>query len=169
MGQSNVWFADSAESLGTVKRVRALIAGKPVPRSSQGKSSTDPDHNAKVEKAAVATVRRYYVQLGYFVESVDKDNVGWDLEATSGKVKLKIEVKGLSGPAPTAQLTPNEYEAFSGEDPAYRLAIVTRAIAQPELLLCRYSADTNRWLVEGSRDGHAEVETKTGAIIRCRI
>jgi hypothetical protein len=41
----------------------------------------------------------YYTQLGYVVDSVEKDNKGWDLEAVHPILSehLKLEVKGLSG------------------------------------------------------------------------
>lgn len=44
------------------------------------------------------------------MESVEKDGVGWDLEAfAENGVYLKIEVKGLSGKDLVVELTPNEY------------------------------------------------------------
>jgi len=169
MGQSNIWFADAAESQPTVKNVRALVAGKKAKAAVKRSRKTDPDHNAKVEKAAIATVRDYYEKNFYIVESVEKDNVGWDLEAISGKVMLRIEVKGLSGSIANAQLSPNEYDAFAQNLNNYRLAIVTKALDSPRLLICRYSDEHSNWVVDGNEYLKIDIQTKLSAAVIVRI
>lgn len=170
MGQSNVWFAAARESAPIVREVRALIAGRRRPHkgSVQGRK-TDPDHNAKVEKAAVSTVRHYYRKNDYEVESVEKDNVGWDLEAVTGQVMLRIEVKGLSGSLASAQLSPNEFDAFSEEAADYRLAIVTEALRSPKLIICRYSQEMEGWVVDGNDGAEIEITARNSATIQARI
>ena len=81
MGQSNIWYADTAEGQPVVESVLALVNGTSRPPATR-RGKTDPEHNANVEKAAVRVVRRHYSKLGYAVESVEEDNVGWDLEAS---------------------------------------------------------------------------------------
>lgn len=104
-----------------------------------------------MEKAAVKLVRKHYSLLGYIVESVETDNVGWDLEAIlADEVCLKIEVKGLSGPEPRVGLTPNEYVKFVENEDDYRLAIVTCAVSDaPELQICRFNAEREKWIIDG--------------------
>jgi hypothetical protein len=42
----------------------------------------------------------HFEDLGFVADSVEGDNLGWDLEAIHGASgdSLRIEVKGLSGP-----------------------------------------------------------------------
>ena len=167
MGQSNVWYADTAEARPVVRGVRALVNGTSRrPAAKRGK--TDPEHNAKVEKAAVRVVRKHYTALGHVVESVEKDNVGWDLEARfGGRVRFRIEVKGLSGSEPGVGLTPNEYDKFKEDAGDYRLAIVTDTLSgSPQLLLCRFSAEQDKWIVDGRDRYEIEVEPRTSAMVR---
>lgn len=169
MGQSNVWYADAVESREIVSKARSLVAGKRRSRVSKRPRKTDPEHNSKVEKAAISVVRKYYRLNSYTVESVEKDNVGWDLEATFGKISLRIEVKGLSGPKAIAQLTPNEYDAFSKESSRYRLAIVTDALTSPRLTICRYSGEQGCWVIDGNEECEIDIETRKSAIVQARI
>ncbi len=169
MGQANVWFADSPDSAYTLSRVRALVAGKRIKKKGLRSRTTDPEHNAKVEKAAVQRTRNYFEKLGYRVESVEKDNVGWDLKATSGKTALRIEVKGLSGTLPVGELTPNEFNAFSTESPNYRLAIVTNSLQKPHLIVCRFSSEKKAWVVDGYPSFEVQIEPRASAIVKVRI
>jgi hypothetical protein len=167
MGQANVWYADSPLSMPTVKRVRQLLAGKKLVtqnRSGQ-KEKQDQERKARVEKAAIRTTIDHYESLGYTVRSVEKDNVGWDLEASHGKTKLLIEVKGLSGPNPTVELTPNEYRVFSGPPTSYRLAVVTQTLTKPKLRVCRYSTEQDLWIVDGDIKLTLDIRTKQSATV----
>ena len=167
MGQANIWYADTPEGKPIVKSVLALVNGtlRP-PVAKRGK--TDPEHKAKVEKAAIKVVRQHYMKLGYAVDSVEKDNVGWDLETRfDGRVRFRIEVKGLSGSESGVGLTPNEYNKFKENAEDYRLAIVTDALSgTPKLLLCRFSAEQDKWIVDSQGRYEIEVEPRTGAMVR---
>ncbi len=74
-----------------------------------------------VEKAAIQTVRAFYEQAGYAVDDVQKDNMGWDLEARNENDELFIEVKGLSGEQLVVEVTPNEYKMLRRHRRKYRL------------------------------------------------
>lgn len=67
------------------------------------------EQNAKVEQAAMHTVRRHLESRGWQVEDVSRDNVGWDLTARRGEATTHIEVKGVSGTRPHFLLTVNEH------------------------------------------------------------
>lgn len=169
MGQSNVWYADSKESEGIVKKIISFINGERVTRtakSNRGKKQNQ-ERKAMIEKAAIRTCCEHFEALGYEVESVEKENVGWDLEASSGKSKLRIEVKGLSSAVFSAELTPNEYQAFALKADDYRLAVVTNTLEGPALSICRYSAEQKCWIVEGEIEGQLDVLLKQSASIRC--
>ena len=169
MGQSNVWYADSPESSSLVKDVRKLIKIGQSPHARRPKHGKpqDQERKAKVEKAAIRACCTHFENLGYDVLSVEKDNVGWDLVAKSGRASLRIEVKGLSGAEFSVELTPNEYNAFTQQANDYRLAVVTNALESPSLSICRYSDEEAAWVVEGN-DGRAlEIKVKQSASITC--
>lgn len=114
-----------------------------------GKS--DPLRNAEVEKAAILEVREHFA--GYRITSVEKDNVGWDLEARpkGAGTPLRLEVKGLFGSELKVGLTPREYRAFQkhidGSMPKYRLCVVTEALStKPKLVVFRFDKGKQCWL-----------------------
>ncbi|MDQ6783619.1 MAG: DUF3883 domain-containing protein [Actinomycetota bacterium] len=90
----------------------------------------DPRVRALVERAAVDEVRAMLEGEGFSIKDVQKDNVGWDIEATRGSERLLVEVKGTSGRRAVVQLTTNEHRAATVEVD-WRLAIVTRALDEP--------------------------------------
>lgn len=170
MGQSNVWYADSPESAEVVARVQALVSGKRnrVTSSSAAMGKQDQERKAEIEHAAIRACCEHFEHLGYLVKSVEKDNLGWDLEASSGKTVLRIEVKGLSGSVFSIELTPNEYLAFSENSESYRLAVVTSALSAPKLSICRYSTEQKNWIVEDDVTRSLEIQMKKSASVKCR-
>ncbi len=167
MGQANVWYADSPLSKPTVERVLDLIGGKYTGKSVRPirTKNQDQERKARVEKAAVRCCCDHFEKLGYVVTSVEKDNVGWDLEAQLGKLKLRIEVKGLSEKRFAVEMTPNEYLAFSKQHEFYRLAVVVNALTDPSLSICRFSREQGEWVAEGSSEGCLRIMTKMSATI----
>ncbi|MCL4554848.1 MAG: DUF3883 domain-containing protein [Actinobacteria bacterium] len=168
MGQSNVWYADSSEAAEFVSQVRHAVETGEFPRGARGQAprQSDPDLRVKVEQAAIGACATHYEDLGYQVWSVEKDNVGWDLEAANGDTSLRIEVKGLSGSVFGIELTPNEYAAFNAQKPDYRLAVVLSALDNPKLLVCRYSEESNSWVNESTRCS-LRVQEKRSATVWC--
>lgn len=168
MGQSLVWYADDPIVAPFLKLVQALIKGGTVALPPRPASRSKPDQARKVlvEKAAITTCWRHYERLGYYVESVENDNVGWDLEAVNGKTRLRIEVKGLSGKAQLIELSPNEFAAFNSHAEDYRLAVVSDALNTQRLLIARFSSESSGWLVENEANFAVGVQPKTGASVR---
>ena len=117
----------------------------------------------------VGTTWKYYETLGYVLKSVEKDNLGWDLEASQNKIKLKIEVKGISGKQPNVELSSNEYKAFLGKDKHYRLAIVTCALISPKLHICRYSLEKEGWKITNQDTGVIKIREKLAAQVILRV
>ena len=95
------------------------------PRSSSPRI-VDTEHNKLVEEGAIKATRRHYESKKYKVESVESENLGWDLEAVRGDEKLLIEVKGTGAEEINVDLTPNEYEKFQTKGD-YVLCIITQA------------------------------------------
>lgn len=168
MGQSLVWFADNPVIEPFLKQVRALIKDGTMSPPARPASRSKPDQAQKVlvEKAAITTCWKHFERLGYDVTSVEKDNVGWDLEAVNGKTRLRIEVKGLSGGSRQIELSPNEYTALTALAADYRLAIVSDALGSAQLQIARHSSEAGGWVVEGDQDASVSILPKTGAVVR---
>ena len=151
LGRSNIWYADKQESQDIARQVLGFIEGyqaKSKPRGGFNRS-TDADHNRLIEQTAVKHCWDFFAGQGYQVTSVEKDNVGWDLEARKEDTTLKLEVKGLTGESLRVGLSPNEFRAFLEKDPKYRLAVVASTLNSPNLYLCRFNTDSQQWVVEG--------------------
>ena len=168
MGQSNVWYADQPGQEDFLTRVRnALSFGNVPPAPPRKRATPDQAQKVKVEKAAIRRTWEHYERLGYVIESVEADNTGWDLEATSGKTKIRIEVKGLSGNGRQVELSPNEFNAFSTLANDYRLAIISEALSsKSRLAIVRFSSEFQRFVIEGDETGVVTLEQRTGAIVR---
>jgi len=167
-GRQNIWYADNPKSEELKKRVESLISGKLVisPVKIAGKQKQDQERKAKIEKAAIRAVCDHFEAIGYNIDSVEKDNLGWDLEAISGKIKLRIEVKGLSGSIFSVELTPNEFNAFNQKSSNYRLAVVLNALESPKVIICRHSPEKNNWVVEGENTKVLNIEIRQSATIK---
>ena len=166
MGQSNVWYADTPEAKPLLRKIGQLLADKkPVNKKSPRSPRTDAERNKKVEEAAIGETKQYYEIHGYKLTSVEKENRGWDLEAARDNEKLRIEVKGLSGSDLSVELTPNEYAALKKKDKDYRLCVVSQALKNPCLHVCRYSKERAKWIVEESR-AVVKIERKIHASIK---
>lgn len=100
------------------------------PRHRRGRSprQSNIEMRQEVERVAQQAVENRYGGQGYDVRDVSADNFGWDLEVTRNGRRLKVEVKGLSGATPIAELTPNEYHSIKRHDKSYRLCIVTNVL-----------------------------------------
>jgi hypothetical protein len=90
------------------------------------------EHRKAVEEAAVRSVKATLKKQGYECDSRERENVGYDLEATheNGSV-LHVEVKGTNGKQPRFFMTVNEHNRL--EDPDWRLAMVVDALTEPKV------------------------------------
>jgi len=150
MGQSNVWYADKNPEFVQLVTNYIFLGLQPVvsPPGTKGKGTPrqrDLLKRLKVEQKAIECVCDYYTNQGYVVDSVEKDNVGWDLTATDHETMLKLEVKGLSGLDISTELTPNEYDKSTEFRDVYRLCVVTNALHKPHLQIFSYSIEINAW------------------------
>jgi len=170
IGQANVWYADRPSQKKIRKSVLDYIENGIIKNNYRDKINKgiarqpDPFKKQLVEKAAVKKTIKYYEAQGYIVDSVEKDNVGWDLEAIYNDLVLLIEVKGLSRDVITVDLTPNEYKKMKEKRNIYRLSIVTEALlSEPKVHIFSHSPETNKWENEEGRA--LKIERKTSAHI----
>lgn len=174
-GRSAVfYFSLHPEKKETLNKVLNYInSGGALPEienSQEGNSKSprqpDIDKRIKVETAAINLSKKYYSKRygKSNVKSVEKDNVGWDLEISTGSVILKVEVKGLSGSKMAVELTPNEFKALSKRQETYYLFIVTNSLSSKpdyEIFSCQRKGDI---LI-----GNKKTELRINKVISARI
>jgi superfamily II DNA/RNA helicase len=109
------------QRLGDATRGRAVVRGDvtvigsalllPLPVAVEGKGKPAPDgllSDDEIEQIAVRVAREYETSRGANVQSVEADNVGFDLLSTREIERRCIEVKGRSGVA-RVELTWSEF------------------------------------------------------------
>lgn len=173
MGTANIWYPDVNKNKTLIDRIRKLIksgSDDEIPKKATHKAQIIPDleRKALVEKIAISEVVRFFQSKphNYNVDSKEKDNLGWDLEATKGDSRLLIEVKGRSINSIHAELTPNEYAAFKKNKTDYRLCIVTNCLSKPRLYVFQYNFSSENWICKlGKKIWTLEVTEKTGAVV----
>ena len=154
MGQSNIWYADNGKWIDYKNNILKYIKKD---EDEKNRCTYKPvSHQAnvvlkkKIEKIAIKLVEKTYRNRGFFVNSCETENLGWDLNATliHEKVSLHLEVKGTSGREIAIQLTPNEYSKMEEQKNIYRLCIVVNCLDKPMLYIFSYSTEANTWLSE---------------------
>lgn len=153
-GQSNIWYADDHEVNQQLRlNVLQYIESRQLPRVPNPQVSAprqpDPYRRQQVERIAVEMTVAYFTRLSYRVDSVEQDNLGWDLNAVLGNRHLRLEVKGLSGAQLVVELTANEYAAAKNYKESYRVCVVANALTEPHLEIFAYSQDSKRWESSG--------------------
>lgn len=154
LSSAAVWYADGRPDI--VADVRALMAGKYTPPPCRAKSGRTrrPDRAQilAVERAAIEAVFALFDdERGYEVTDRSNDKIGWDLDAVRGKERLKLEVKGCSGSAILAELTPNEYH-HSKKHADYRICVVIDALTKPKVHVFAPYDDKKWWDEDGNRE-----------------
>ena len=171
MGQSNIWYADQESNEDFKKDVFEYIYKNVIPLKDEKKRKKsiyrqmDTYKRQKIEITAINRTIKYYEKYGYTVKSKEKDNLGWDLEASMDKIKLKIEVKGLSQENVAIELTPNEYEKMKEFKENYRISVVTNALKKPCLKIFSYNDEKGIW--QDEERNKLEIDERVSA--RCYL
>ena len=156
------WYADGKSNRAFRAKVfRCVDAEGSIPlfgskNRAQKVSSqyqADPQKRTRIEKAAIDRVTQYYESQHYKVSSHESDNLGWDLIAILPEmgIELKLEVKGLSGPAIAVELTPNEYTMMKKHTHDYRICVVTSCLEKKKLAIFAYDEMRRLWVDETDR------------------
>lgn len=158
MGQANIWYADQPQNSRFRQDVLDFIKEGKNPQIKRngrlpkgGAWQPDPFKRQKVEKIAVNEIINYYRKNGYIVDSREKDNLGWDLEASIGSKILRLEVKGLSGEDILMDFTPREYQRMKEYKDDYRICVVTNCLSKPKLKIFSFSPESGRWEDDGGK------------------
>jgi hypothetical protein len=160
-GQNPNWYGLGEDFLNSVWR---YIQNHGVQqRPSKERGGRPPFHNSDhekrrmVEDTAIRFAFEFYASPAggnRTVKSVELEAKGWDLEAKGPLDELLVEVKGLSGRIPLAELTPNEYAKMRQHKGLWVLFIVTDCLSvKPQHHEFRYMHDAGRW------------ETTTGTVL----
>ncbi len=165
IGHSNVWYAEKEDESFFKNLTEYIEKGISPKKKVKKKWSTDPEKKVKVEKSAIAKTISYYEGLGYEIESVEKENMGWDLTAMLEKRILRLEVKGLSQSEICVQMTPNEYAKMKEHKDTYRICVVTDALKKPKLDIFYYSQDSGEW--ENDNGNILKIEEIMAAKLSC--
>lgn len=139
-GQSPVWYAKARPDLKE-KALHYIDNFGSDKRKSLSRFQLDQEKKRDVEQNAIELVCEYFRGYGFEVESFEAQNVGYDLVAARDEEEWFIEVKGMSGNEPVAQLTPNEYQTLKKYWKKYIIAIVTNALRKEEIKLNIFSFD----------------------------
>jgi hypothetical protein len=156
IGQSNVWYCEGPKNQWIKKDALDFInqyEQRKLQNTGKRNKKVNLPLKLQVELNAIELLTKHYEEQGFIVTSVEKDNVGWDLEAKLDLLELKIEVKGLSSHLPIAHLTPNEYQSMKQNSSFYKLCIVTNALNPVDIKLSIFSFDdvSEVWIdVEGT-------------------
>ena len=162
LGQSNVWYADYEDSSvqefrdAVVEYVKKYKAKKNAVIKYQVK--VDAKARKKVEEAAIKYVTNEYQKRGYDITSRESDNVGWDLDATNGRISLKLEVKGLASSSISVHITSNERTKMESDKKHYRLCVVINAIKKPQMIVFIWDNSVGKWVSEDDNSIALEIE-----------
>ena len=174
-GQSNVWYShtDSPEVAQFIARLRDYIGSSPKSLSATKNTSQkrtgwsgtpDKDLITQIEQAAISATSAHFGKEGYEVVSVEKDNRGWDLEATKDGDCLLIEVKGHIGNVIQFELTPNEYAQLQANKLSYRVCVVRNALQLSQVEVYLPSEKKGAWsLIRNNGNGRIELTEKVAA------
>lgn len=160
MGQSNVWYANEKFKELALQFINEHLQPK-CKQKEKRLNHIDPFRKKKIEERAIQLTISHYERMGYQINSVEKDNVGWDLEAVQEGILLKLEVKGLSQGDLQVELTPNEYDKMNKHKNSYRICIVTNTLSKPCLSVFSYSPDHDSW--KDAKGVSLKIVEKTGA------
>ena len=163
--QANVWYPgpewamrlrDYVESHGNVgsqgRREPPTIVSTHAPAHLE-----DTERRLAVEATGMRTTAEWYEARGFEVDDVSAQRLGWDLVATRGATRLRVEVKATSLPLERArvEVTPNEYANMGAADRAtFRLALVVDAEASADVRVFSWSDELDCW---AAHDGSTEL------------
>jgi hypothetical protein len=151
IGQSRIWYADDPVRQEYIESVRRYLETRELPkrqsRTAHGSGwQADLRRRQLIENRAVRAVWQHFEALQFRLASVERQNLGWDLEASKSTTTLLLEVKGTSGTVVACEVTPNEYEPIRQKNGDYRLCIVTEALAsRPTVRVFGWSRERDGW------------------------
>jgi len=139
-------LAEERRTCGSAKSARPSGAEERAVNRLLGAGFGSPEENRRVEKVAVDAATANLEVQGWRVVSREREKVGYDLDCSKGSRRMRVEVKGVRGGAPSFILTAGEYRRYC-EDPAFALCVVTSALTAPHSRLVTGDALDNKLAV----------------------
>ena len=164
-GRSNIWYADAKEIEPFKAEILDYInAYKPKLKKHHNTfSGVSSEARAKIEQAAIKAVWNLYEGRGYQMEDVQSQNYGWDLEATNGKHRLYLEVKGQGNHEPYVRISRNEYEQMSKHKDKYRLCVVMDSLNEADIYVF-LPQDEGKWVCEDDDSIELNINEQVAAV-----
>ena len=116
-------------------------ARRPSRKSGGGFGSYE--QNLQTERAAIRATTIWLRRHNWTVRSVERENLGYDLEALRNGEVAHVEVKGVKGSGLAFPITQNEVRQ-ADEDPAHWLCVVTDALHAKKRALNWWTGDQLR-------------------------
>lgn len=101
------------------------------------------EQNLQTERAAIRAATIWLRRHNWTVRSVERENLGYDLEALRNGEVAHVEVKGVKGSGLAFPITQNEVRQ-ADEDPAHWLCVVTDALHAKKRALNWWTGDQLR-------------------------
>lgn len=164
-GRSNIWYADKEEVKAFRKDILSYIDSYKVKIIKHNKflPTISSEARRNIEKAAIKAVWNHYEQRGYKIIDVQSKNYGWDLEATNGRHKLYIEVKGQGNHDPYIRISRNEYEQMISYKDIYRLCVVMDSLNEADIYVFLFQ-DEDKWVCEDDDSIELNINEQIAAI-----
>jgi hypothetical protein len=120
--------ADLATPTEFLKKMSELVPApiKKIPSTKQGRQ-LNGNVRKLIELTAEDCAEEHYVALGWSVERVGAQKLGYDLRCTKPDHELHVEVKGTTGKGLEVTLTPNEVRHCRSY-PEMAIAVVSRIV-----------------------------------------
>ena len=120
--------ADLAAPTEFLKKMTELVPApnKKTPSAKQGRQLSEKVRKL-IELTAEDCTEEHYVALGWLVERVGAQKLGYDLRCTKPERELHVEVKGTTGKGQEVILTPNEVRHCRSY-PEMALSVVSRIV-----------------------------------------
>ncbi len=164
-GRSNIWYADAKEIEPFKAEIIDYINAYKTKREKHHSnfSNVSSEARTKIEQAAIKAVWNLYEERGYQIVDVQSQNYGWDLEATNGKHRLYLEVKGQGNHEPYVRISRNEYEQMSKHKDKYRLCVVIDSLKEADVYVF-LTNDKSKWVCEDDDSIELKLNEQIAAI-----
>lgn len=164
-GRSNIWYADAKGIEPFKAKIIEYIDSykSKQKRLNRTFSAISSEARVKIEQAAIKAVWDLYEERGYQIDDVQSLNYGWDLEATNGKHRLYLEVKGQGNHEPYVRISRNEYDQMSKHKDKYRLCVVMDSLNEADIYVF-LPLDEDRWVCEDNDSIELHINEQVAAI-----
>lgn len=164
-GRSNIWYADANDVKAFNTEVIAYVKNYKSRNRKHHKSfsTISTEARTRIEQAAIKAVWKFYEERGYKITDVQTKNYGWDLEATNGRHRLLLEVKGQGNHEPYVRISRNEYKQMITNKDKYRLCVVMDCLNEADIYVFLPITE-DKWVCEDDDYIELNIDEQIAAI-----